>query len=113
MLRCGGYDVLVYLRFMSLSLKIFGSFAPYAFAVLLPINASCGYKDDYPNTFDRLTLSAVPSNDPRMWAHCLGCFLLTALTMHWLAREARWSSRRADLPLTNRGDAAAATRIFL
>ncbi|KAH8045644.1 hypothetical protein JL722_14133 [Aureococcus anophagefferens] len=39
-LRYGGYDVLIYLRFMSLSLKIFGSFAPYAFIVLLPVNAS-------------------------------------------------------------------------
>lgn len=42
-LRYGGYDVLIYLRFMSLSLRIFGSFAPYAFLVLLPVNASVSY----------------------------------------------------------------------
>ena len=44
-LRCryGGYDVLIYLRFMSLCLKIFGSFAPYALLVLLPINISASY----------------------------------------------------------------------
>jgi len=34
---------LIYLRFMSLCLKIFGSFAPYALLVLLPINISASY----------------------------------------------------------------------
>ena len=88
-LRCGGYDVLIYLRFMSLSLRIFGSFAPYAFLVLLPVNASVSYwpgtdsSDDdgatssKDNTFNRLSMSAMPMHDKRMWAHCVGCFLLT------------------------------------
>ncbi|KAH8065803.1 hypothetical protein JL722_186 [Aureococcus anophagefferens] len=116
-LRYGGYDVLIYLRFMSLSLKIFGSFAPYAFIVLLPVNASVSYwpgrtsSDDddgatssKDNTFNRLSMSAMPVHDKRMWAHCVGCFLLTFLSMHFLARECRWYTRLRHRFLTQRDD---------
>ena len=119
-LKYGGYDVLIYLRFMSLSLKIFGSFAPYAFCVLLPVNASVSYwpgdKDDddggdddgttssKDNTFNRLSMSAMPVHDKRMWAHCFGCLLLTVLSMHFLARECRWYTRLRHRFLTQRGD---------
>ena len=116
-LKYGGYDVLIYLRFMSLSLKIFGSFAPYAFIVLLPVNASVSYwpgrtsSDDddgatssKDNTFNRLSMSAMPVHDKRMWAHCVGCFLLTFLSMHFLARECRWYTRLRHRFLTQRDD---------
>ena len=120
-LRCGGYDVLIYLRFMSLSLRIFGSFAPYAFLVLLPVNASVSYwpgtdsSDDdgatssKDNTFNRLSMSAMPMHDKRMWAHCVGCFLLTGLSMHFLARECRWYTRLRHRFLTRRDSVAQRT----
>ena len=52
-----GYDVLVYLRFQALALKIFGSFAPYA-VILLIVNMSASYDDgpSLPNLFTRLSL---------------------------------------------------------
>ncbi|KAH8043786.1 hypothetical protein JL720_17301 [Aureococcus anophagefferens] len=100
-----------------LSLKIFGSFAPYAFIVLLPVNASVSYwpgrtsSDDddgatssKDNTFNRLSMSAMPVHDKRMWAHCVGCFLLTFLSMHFLARECRWYTRLRHRFLTQRDD---------
>lgn len=119
-LRCGGYDVLVYLRFIKLAIHIFGSFAPYAFVVLLPINASVFYvvapSDKLPgnelgaanislNTFNRLSLSSMPIKDSRMWTHCVGVYLLTGLTMHFLARECRWYTRLRHRFLTERDEA--------
>ena len=45
------------------------------------------------NSFNRLSMSNMPTEDSRMWAHLVGVYLLTALTMHWLARECRWYTR--------------------
>lgn len=117
-LRCGGYDVLVYLRFIKLAMRIFGCFAPYAFVVLLPVNASVYYsvpltagpleeeEDDAPtNTFNRLSLSSMPRKDPRMWAHCLGVYLLTGLAMHFLNVECKWYTRLRHRFLTERDHA--------
>ena len=80
-LAIGGYDVLVYLRFTALSLKIFGSFAPYA-VILLIVNMSASYDDgpSLPNLFTRLSLAVIPERDPRLWAHLLGIVILTSLT---------------------------------
>ena len=93
-LAIGGYDVLVYLRFQALSLKIFGSFAPYA-VILLIVNMSASYDDgpSLPNLFTRLSLAVIPERDPRLWAHLLGIVILTSLTFHWLGRECRWYTR--------------------
>ncbi|KAJ8599002.1 hypothetical protein CTAYLR_007663 [Chrysophaeum taylorii] len=115
-LRCGGYDVLVYLRFIRMAMRIFGSFAPYAFVVLLPVNASVFYLDPAAtppagdengvvNTFNRLSVSSMPIRDSRMWAHCLGVYLLTGLTMHVLARESCWYARLRHRFSTERGEA--------
>ena len=97
-LTYGGYDVLIYLRFIAMATKIFASFAPYAFIVLLPVNASVFFKAEETtttplNTFNQLSMSSMPNKDPRMWAHCLGVYVLTGLTMHYLSRECQWYTR--------------------
>jgi len=105
-LAIGGYDVLVYLRFTALSLKIFGSFAPYA-VILLIVNMSASYDDgpSLPNLFTRLSLAVIPERDPRLWAHLLGIVILTSLTFHWLGRECRWYTRLRHRFLLERPDA--------
>ena len=105
-LAIGGYDVLVYLRFQALSLKIFGSFAPYA-VILLIVNMSASYDDgpSLPNLFTRLSLAVIPERDPRLWAHLLGIVILTSLTFHWLGRECRWYTRLRHRFLLERPDA--------
>ncbi|KAJ1450508.1 hypothetical protein M885DRAFT_532295 [Pelagophyceae sp. CCMP2097] len=100
LLRCGGYDVVVYLRFIDLSFKIFACFAPYALCILLPVNVSTTYfldarghnsdKDLDTNAFNVLSMSNMPMRDRRMWAHCVGAFLLTGITMHFLAKDCVW-----------------------
>lgn len=119
--------MLVYLRFIKLAIHIFGSFAPYAFVVLLPVNASVFYLvtpgDKLPNnevgaadisfnTFNRLSLSSMPIKDSRMWTHCVGVYLLTGLTMHFLARECRWYTRLRHRFLTERDEARQRTVLF-
>ena len=105
-LAIGGYDVLVYLRFQALSLKIFGSFAPYA-VILLIVNMSASYDDgpSLPNLFTRLSLAVIPERDPRLWAHLFGIVILTSLTFHWLGRECRWYTRLRHRFLLERPDA--------
>ena len=105
-LAIGGYDVLVYLRFTALSLKIFGSFAPYA-VILLIVNMSASYDDgpSLPNLFTRLSLAVIPERDPRLWAHLFGIVILTSLTFHWLGRECRWYTRLRHRFLLERPDA--------
>ena len=106
-LAIGGYDVLVYLRFIALPLKVFGSFAPYALVVLLPVNLSASYKDgpSLPNLFTRLSMAIIPEQDPRLWAHFIGIAVLTFLTFHWLGRECRWYTRLRHRFLAERKDA--------
>lgn len=105
LLRCAGYDAVVYLRMISLALRIFGSFAPYAFVVLLPVNASVLYlnpSDELVNNFNRLSIVSMPRHDSRVWAHCVGVVLLTLITMRYLYYEAHWYTQLRHRFLTDR-----------
>ena len=82
----GGYDILYFIRFYKLSMKIFGSFALYAFAVILPINFT-GHGNSSKNEFEIWSMNNIPINSWRLWFHLIGIFLLTLITSYYLDRE--------------------------
>ena len=82
----GGYDILYFIRFYKLSMKIFGSFAFYAFVVILPVNFT-GHGNSSKNAFEMWSMNNIPLNSWRLWFHLAGIFLLTLITSYYLDRE--------------------------
>lgn len=96
-LRCAGVDGVIYLRFMSLGIQVFGMFILVGFGLLLPVNLSCSKWEDGEdsskyydlNLFMQCTLSNVPARDKRLWFHLGASYVLTFVTMHFLSKECR------------------------
>lgn len=82
----GGYDILYFIRFYKLSMKIFGSFTLYAFVVILPVNFT-GHGNSSKNEFEIWSMNNIPVNSSRLWFHLIGIFLLTLITSYYLDRE--------------------------
>ncbi|CAM9788024.1 unnamed protein product [Chrysoparadoxa australica] len=95
-LKYAGFDALVYIRMYVLAAKICASFALYGLAVILPINATGKYyarSATSMNNFTRISMSNVEPGSIRLWAHTLGIYLLTAITLFFLNGEFKTYTR--------------------
>jgi len=86
-----GLDALMYIRSHYLGMKIFSVFAVYGLLVLVPLN-SFGNGGEL-SLFNIMTLSNISNESPKMWAHVVGIYLLTAITMWQLVIEFRCYTR--------------------
>eukprot|EP00611_Tribonema_gayanum_P023537 TRINITY_DN496_c0_g1_i6.p1 TRINITY_DN496_c0_g1~~TRINITY_DN496_c0_g1_i6.p1 ORF type:complete len:942 (+),score=353.08 TRINITY_DN496_c0_g1_i6:140-2965(+) len=94
-LRYAGFDALIFLRFYKLAFKIFGIFALYGLAVIIPANIAGGQRNSFRvqtsiNSFNQLSMSNIQHYDSKMWVHAFGVYLLTALVQYFLYVEFRF-----------------------
>lgn len=90
-----GYDSLIFLRFHRLSLRCLVKISLFSLLVLLPVNFTGGEhkrnEDDYGyvivSDFSMFTMANVAAGSPRLWIHCFGAYLMTAIFVSELLRE--------------------------
>eukprot|EP01135_Chromosphaera_perkinsii_P001073 Nk52_evm23s158 gene=Nk52_evmTU23s158 len=71
-----GPDQYVYLRFQQMSVYFFGALAVFNLAVILPINIT---GDNGVVEFEKLSMSNIPEESDRLYAHMVACFISFAL----------------------------------
>eukprot|EP01116_Phalansterium_solitarium_P010074 TRINITY_DN2449_c0_g1_i2.p1 TRINITY_DN2449_c0_g1~~TRINITY_DN2449_c0_g1_i2.p1 ORF type:complete len:804 (-),score=220.58 TRINITY_DN2449_c0_g1_i2:508-2919(-) len=72
----GGFDAVMYLRFLKYSGYLFTALSLFAVVVLLPINITAGGSL---TGMEVSTLGNVPNGDPRLWVHLSSVFLFSVL----------------------------------
>ncbi|CAI0467732.1 unnamed protein product [Linum tenue] len=86
-----GLDSAVYLRIYLLGLKIFVPIACLAFAVLVPVNVTNHTLDKVANVtasdIDKLSISNIPRESQRFWAHIVMAYAFTFWTFYVLMKE--------------------------
>ncbi|CAI0625961.1 unnamed protein product [Linum tenue] len=86
-----GLDSAVYLRIYLLGLKIFVPIACLAFAVLVPVNVTNHTLDKVANVtasnIDNLSISNIPLESQRFWAHIVMAYAFTFWTLYVLMKE--------------------------
>ena len=93
-----GYDSLIFLRFHRLALRCIVKMSFFSFLVLLPLNFTGGGHANADDAFGyvgaffftdflRFTMANVVSGSPRLWVHCFGAYLLTAIVVRELLIE--------------------------
>ncbi|PIA36753.1 hypothetical protein AQUCO_03200017v1 [Aquilegia coerulea] len=90
-----GLDSAVYLRIYFLGLKIFVPIAVLAFAVLVPVNWTNNYLEELYrgnpkltySDIDKLSISNIPSESHRFWAHLMMAYAITFWTCYILYKE--------------------------
>ncbi|KAL3682931.1 hypothetical protein R1sor_000953 [Riccia sorocarpa] len=93
----GGLDAAVFLRLISLGLKIFIPLTVFGFIVLVPLNATdnqlaieSATKSNFTyDSLDRLTFSNISVASDRLWAHIVAAYLYTAWVLWLLFKEYR------------------------
>lgn len=84
----GGYDVMAFIRFYRFNFRLFLAFAIYAWAVLLPVNASGDNSDSTDiNSFQIWSMSNIATGSAMCWFHAVGIVLLSILTVYFLENE--------------------------
>lgn len=81
----GGYDILFFIRFYRLAFKVFFWFGIYAWGILLPINATGGDTDG--NSYNMWSMTNLKQESDRCWAHLIGIYLLTGITIYFIEKE--------------------------
>ncbi|ETV77988.1 hypothetical protein H257_08213 [Aphanomyces astaci] len=80
-----GLDTLIFFRFLRMGKHL------AAFAVILSIGLFPAYSStkllEQEDFIDRLTISGLPRNDPRLWATVFAAVAMTLFTMYSIARE--------------------------
>lgn len=94
-LEQAGLDAVMFIRFFSVCFKIF-LIASVWMIILVPINLTASMDNDSGgdddsdssrlNDFDRLSMSAVPAASPRLWAHLIAAYFLTAVVLYYFKR---------------------------
>ncbi|KAJ8748346.1 hypothetical protein K2173_002983 [Erythroxylum novogranatense] len=86
-----GLDSVVYIRIYLLGVKIFVPITILAFGVLVPVNWTGGtlehMKDLTFSDVDKLSISNIPSESPRFWAHVGMSFVFTFWTFYVVYKE--------------------------
>lgn len=94
LIRESGLDTAIYLRLLRFGLEIFFWISLCVLAVILPVNVTGGQvetdlanKPDSPvSDFDKLSLSNVPAESYRMWAHVIMVYIVSGIVLQRLWR---------------------------
>ncbi|KAG5185648.1 hypothetical protein JKP88DRAFT_262622 [Tribonema minus] len=95
-LRYAGFDTLIFLRFYKLAFKVFGIFALYGLAVIIPANIAGGQRNSFRvqtsiNSFNQLSMSNIQHYDSKASALCIrrtSALKLAIVTEHCSSRLA-------------------------
>lgn len=79
-----GLDAVMYLRFVTLMIRIFAAGVVLLGPILVPLNL--GGANNQGN-FEALSLSNVRAGSPRLWGHLFAIYLFSAITMYLVHRE--------------------------
>mmetsp|Transcript_3109 Transcript_3109/g.5787 ORF Transcript_3109/g.5787 Transcript_3109/m.5787 type:complete len:1064 (-) Transcript_3109:263-3454(-) len=93
-----GFDSLIFIRFHRLALRCIVKMSVFSFIVLLPLNytggghASASDLKEYVDSlvfsdFLKFTMANIKGGSPRLWAHCVAAYLLSAIVMRELVVE--------------------------
>ncbi|CAN0418445.1 unnamed protein product, partial [Discosporangium mesarthrocarpum] len=91
-IRYAGFDALVYIRFYLLAFKISGTFALFAWPVIVPVNYVGGLLDTT-NNLNKISMSNIGVGSQLMWVHVVGMCLLTVTALFFLNQEFRAYTR--------------------
>eukprot|EP00898_Chlorokybus_atmophyticus_P003092 jgi/Chlat1/3784/Chrsp259S03919 len=80
-LQRDGLDTVMYMRLFSFALRLFIGCSLYCLPVLLPINATGNFSaGEAKSALEQFTMSNIPPKSSKLWAHCLGTWLVSLYT---------------------------------